>query len=159
MQELIVFGVVGAIAIGFFVLIKVLVAKAGSANLDKARSAFHALSSFEPSDILVYLGSAISVDRSTGNIAIWEKKSGARIVGAHEVGAWHCGELLSTVMGETTSSLMVQLYATNSEAPLFKVGVLKKQDLQIWREHLSKAFGANKERGSAQRTIGPDFGD
>ncbi|MCA3717764.1 hypothetical protein [Brevundimonas sp.] len=158
MQELLIFAVVAASSVGFFVLLKVLAAKVGGANLESARTAFGALDGFTPSDILIYLGSAIAFDAGTTVVAIWEKGPGARIVDVAEVDTWHCGELLTTALDETTSSLMVQLYGANAESPFFKVGVLRKPDIVVWRLHLSEAFGADKEREFAQRTIGPDLG-
>lgn len=158
MQELFVFAAVAAFSVGFFVLLKVLAAKVGGANLESARTGFGALDGFMPSDILIYLGSAIAFDAGTTVVAVWEKGRGARIVDVAEVDAWHCGELLTTALDETTSSLMVQLYGANSKSPFFKVGVLRKPDIVVWRRHLSEAFGADKERGHAQRTIGPELG-
>jgi hypothetical protein len=158
MPDLIVFGVVAASAVGFFVLLKVLAARFGGANLETARTAFGELAGFTPSDVLIYLGSAIAFDAGTTVVAVWEKGRGARVVDVAEVDAWHCGELLTTALDETTSSLMVQLYGANAKSPFFKVGVLRKPDIGVWRRHLSEAFGAEKERGHAQRTIGPDLG-
>lgn len=146
-----------AVAIGFFFFVKWAAAKFGTTNLPTAKAAFAGLPDFSAGDVLVYLGSAIAFDPQRKRVAIWEKKSGARIVDRREVGAWHSGVLLTVVLNRTTATPMVQLYAkAASESPFFKVGVLDKKRCPVWAKHLSAAFGADKDREVAVRVLGVD---
>ncbi len=129
--------------------------KFGAGNLDTAHEAFSALPGFEPSDVLVYLGSAIAWDEETGRIAIWEKSGGARLVDPAGVGSWHSGTLLTVVLNRTTATPMVQLFSgAHDAAPFFKVGVLDQKVCPVWEERLAAAFGDGGNREVHVRVLG-----
>jgi len=136
-----------AAAVGFVFLLRFAARRFGGAHAATARAAFAALDDFTAAEMLVYLGSAIAFDPRRGRIAIWEKRSGARLVGASSVGAWLSGAVHSDVGDHTVVTPMVHLYAKAGDPePFFKVGVLAARDCVAWRGHLSRAFGAAKGR-------------
>ena len=140
----------GAAAVGFFFLLRFAARRFGAAHAQTASAAFVGLDDFNPADMLIYLGSAIAFDPQHKRIAIWEKRSGARLVGASSVGAWLSGTVHSEVGDHTVATPMIHLYARpNDPAPFFKVGVLAARDCIVWRDHLTRAFGAAKGREGA----------
>jgi hypothetical protein len=144
-----------AVALAFFFGLKWAAKVFGTGNLEAARASLAALPGFEPSDILVYIGSAIAWDESTGRIAIWEKEGGARLVDPSGVGSWHSGTLLTVVLGRTTATPMVQLFSGADDAsPFFKVGVLEQKVCPVWEKRLAAAFGADRNREVHVRVIG-----
>jgi hypothetical protein len=127
----------------------------GTTDTPHARSAFEQLDGFTVTDQLTYVGSSIAWDAHSKQIAIWEKKKGARIVKRKEVGGWLSGTLVSFVLGRATTTPMVELYASKSgDQPFFKVGVLDKKRCKVWAEYLGAAFGADKDREIAARVVG-----
>jgi len=137
----------GVAAVGFFFLLKFAARTFGAVHAQAARAAFAGLDRFTPAEILVYLNSAIAFDPQQRRIAIWEKRSGARLVGNSSVGAWLSGAVHSDVGDHTVVTPMVHLYAKPDDpVPFFKVGVLEAGDCIVWRDHLSRAFGAAKGR-------------
>lgn len=144
------FAAAGAIFFGT----KWLAAKFGPANEGAAREAFGEIEGFDPDVVYAYLGSAIAYDPASNQIAIWEKKGGARLVDPDGVSEWHAGTLLTQVLTRTTATPMIQLYSSADDRPFFKVGVLEKEDCEEWRERLLAAFGAAKEREVDVRVAG-----
>lgn len=126
----------------------------GGSNLAAAMTAFEGLGAFEPAETLCYFDSAIAFDPKKRRVAVWEKKTGARLVEPREVGAWHSGVLTTLVLGRGTTTPMVQLFAKGSSRPFFKVGVVDPEDCKDWTKHLSAAFGADKGRSGDARVLG-----
>jgi hypothetical protein len=153
--EIIIYTVVAMVGLGIFFGTKFLARKFGAGNQDAASAAFDEIGEFEAGAILTYLGSSIAYDAGRNSIAIWEKKSGARLVDPEGVGAWHSGTLLTIVLSRTTTTPMVQLFArADDEKPFFKVGVVDESDCEEWREILATAFGADMEREVAVSVVG-----
>lgn len=153
METILVFGGAAIFFCAIYFGTRALAAHFGGANKEAARAALAALPGFNPDDLLVYLGSAIAYDPAAKRVAIWEKKTGARLVDAGEVGAWHAGVLVSVVGGRTTTTPMVQLYAAPRAKPFFKVGVLNERDCAPWRTRLADLFGAEKQIDVAVRDM------
>jgi hypothetical protein len=150
-----VFVGVGAVGLAFAWFLRSMAAKVGGANRAVADAAFSGVKGFASTNSLIYLGSAIAYDASRKRVAIWEQKSGARLVDPAEVGAWHSGTLLTVILNRTTATPMVQLFRSPDDVqPFFKVGVLNAKDCEVWRERLSAAFGADKDRETDARILG-----
>lgn len=154
MGEILIYVAGFAIAGALFFGLKWAAAKFGPVNEGAAREAFKQLNGFAPGPVYAYLGSAIAYDPARTTIAIWEKKGGARLVYPGGVSHWHVGTLLTQVASRTTATLMIQLYSTADRKPFFKVGVLREDDCDAWRERLQAAFGTEKGREVDARALG-----
>lgn len=155
MSEILIYVGCGLAALALFFGTKAAAAKFGPANESIARKEFERMRDFHPGAMNTYLGSSISYDPLRNRIAIWEKRSGARLVAPNGVGAWHAGMLLTVVLNRTTTTPMIQLYARETDTvPFFKVGVLKETDAAAWRDRLQAAFGRSKERDLDVRVAG-----
>lgn len=153
--EIAIYAGVAIVAISIALLARAAAGKFGRTHLKAATAAFKNLTDFTPNNVLVYLGSAIAFDQARNRIAIWEKRSGARLVKSNEVEAWHSGTLLTVILWRTTATPMVQLYAgADDTKPFFKVGVLDGQDCATWSERLAAVFGANRNREVAVSVLG-----
>jgi hypothetical protein len=153
--EIAIYAGVAIVAISIALLARPVAGWFGRTHLKTATAAFTNLTDFTPSDILIYLGSAIAFDPARNRIAIWRKRAGARLVKSDEVGAWHSGTLLTVILWRTTATPMVQLYAGADDAkPFFKVGVLDGKDCTIWSKHLAATFGSDRIREVAVSVLG-----
>ncbi len=154
MADVWIYAITFTVAIALFFGTKWAAATFGGANASVAREAFTHLNGFKPGPVYAYMGSAIGYDGTRNRIAIWEKASGARVVSPDRVSEWHAGVLLTQVFHRTTATPMIQLYATASTKPFFKVGVVRKRDCAEWAVILRAAFGAEKERDVDVRVLG-----
>jgi hypothetical protein len=153
--EITIYVVVGLVGLAIFFGTKWLAKKFGAANQDEAGAAFDEIDGFETAAILTYLGSSIAYDAEQNRIAIWEKKSGARLIDSNGVGSWHSGTLLTLILDRTTATPMVQLFVgASDQKPFFKVGVVDETDCDVWREILATAFGREKNREIHVRVAG-----
>jgi hypothetical protein len=140
---------IGLVAVAIFIGLRNMAGKMGKADPEAVKTGFSTLPGFSPGETLIHLASAISYDPVRNHVAIWEKSGGARLVDPSGVAAWHSGANPVRANDDTTGS--VELYAQPGDRrPFFKVGVIDAMDAPRWRDRLQAAFGADKERPTAQ---------